>query len=609
MSPRVWDVVVVGGGTVGASVARALAKKGKSVVILEAGTGDSLDLDNYRQYVEAFQAGSPKATSTGYPDNPDAPSPNVLQVGSSDGYFVQRPREPMVGDSYDGPIPFLSDYMRLAGGTTLHWQGSSFRMLPHDFRMNTLYGRGHDWPVTYDELMPFYREAEHEIGVSADVKDQSYLGVHFEEGYHYPMKRMPQSVVDQFFMKHLPTGGKDELRVELAGKPYAVNCIPLPQGRNAEPHPDYVAPDGTPGYDPVGAGGDRDMGLRCQGNSSCMPICPVQAKYNGVKSLHGAMRNGAELRVRAVASRLIIDPGSGRITGVEYKEYADPSKTSFKKRTVHGKVVVLAANAIENVTLLLASDACKDSRDQLGKNLMDHPYIYVYGSAPEAVYPFRGPDTTTGLDSLRDGDFRRHHAASRASLSNWGWSGSPKADVNEGLAMRKYGGDLRRWLRERLTTQVKLGIMLEQLPSAANQVGISPDHRDALGNFKPVIQYGIDEYSLHGLDASVKVAEAVFARCGVTNATHFFPNRIGYQYVTYNGQGFNIMGSGHIVGTHRMGKNRRDGVVDRNLRAFDHPNLYVVGCGSQVTIGTCNPTVTGLALGFKAVKHIEEVLK
>ena len=77
------------------------------------------------------------------------------------------------------------------------------------------------------------------------------------------------------------------------------------------------------------------------------------------------------------------------------------------------------------------------------------------------------------------------------------------------------------------------------------------------------------------------VAQAVFDRCGVQNATRFFPDRIGYQYVTWNGQGYNIMGSGHIVGTHRMGKNRRDGVVDRHLRSWDHENLYVVGCGSQ----------------------------
>ena len=101
--------------------------------------------------------------------------------------------------------------------------------------------------------------------------------------------------------------------------------------------------------------------------------------------------------------------------------------------------MVLAANAIENATLLLASNAANSS-GQVGRNLMDHPYLYAWGYSPTPVYPFRGPDTTSGVESLRDGRFREVHASFRASLANWGWSSEPGNQISLLLG----AADLRR---------------------------------------------------------------------------------------------------------------------------------------------------------------------
>ena len=76
-------------------------------------------------------------------------------------------------------------------------------MLPNDFRMQSEYGQASDWPISYDDLEPFYCEAEREIGVSANVEDQRNFGVWFSDGYVYPMERMPQSLIDQFIAKKL----------------------------------------------------------------------------------------------------------------------------------------------------------------------------------------------------------------------------------------------------------------------------------------------------------------------------------------------------------------------------------------------------------------------
>jgi choline dehydrogenase-like flavoprotein len=541
----------------------------------------------YRRYLGTlYTEGGARGMPNGpYPYNAAAPSPGMPFDPTPTGYYA-----------YDTPVHFMSDYLRMLGGTSLHWQGTSLRLVPNDFRLRSTYGQGLDWPIGYDDLEPAYRRAEREIGVSADVEDQRIFGVWFPEGYVYPMHRMPPSCVDQFFDAALH--GRS---VALHGGRYPLRVISIPQGRNSTPNPRY---DGGRGYEAASAVGDRDSGQRCQGNSVCMPICPVQAKYTALKTLDAMSRSRyVEVRTRCVASRLLIDGDSGRISGVEYKRYAEPGSPAHTLEVAHGTLVVLAANAIENATLLLASGAANRS-DQVGRNLMDHPYLYTWGYAPRPVFPFRGPDTTSGVESLRDGRFREVHASFRASLSNWGWSGAPGAQIGALLAGQVYGKAFRNTLADQLSRMVKIGFMFEQLPSPDNRVTIDPRVRDAMGNHRPVLSYGYQDYTLAGAEAAVKKVWAAVTRyAGVEDHTVYpDPAPPGYQRVTFNGASYNLMGSGHIVGTHRMGNSWRDSVTDSHMRSWDHRNLFVVGAGSQVTIGTANPTLTAAALTVRAAE-------
>jgi choline dehydrogenase-like flavoprotein len=587
-----YDVAVVGAGPAGAIVAAELGAAGRRVLVLEAGPAAGRTWAEYQGNVAHYQASAAKVPNSPYVASQGAPFPDVLDITRLEpggpegdgGYFVQ-----------EGPLPFSSDYLRSAGGTTLHWLGTCLRMLPHDFEMASRYGVGRDWPIGYDDLDPFYERAERELGVAGDVADQEYLGVRFPPGYVYPMHRIPPSYGDRRL-----AAGLDGRPLHLDGEDVAAVVTSTPQARNSMPNPAY---DGHRGYEPVGAVGHRHSGLRCEGNASCIPICPVQAKYNALKTLRRASEGPVEIRTQAVVSRIVLAPDRRRVRALEYIAYDDGAVPAAPER-VTADVYVLAANAIENAKLLLHSGAANGS-DQVGRNLMDHPFMMAWALMPESVGAFRGPSSTAGLEMLRDGAFRGRRAAFRAEIANWGWDFAgfaPYADVAEAVHGRGLSGRaLRSWLARRIPRQIRLGFLLEQLPSPHNRVTL--DRRtDGLGLPRPRLHYDLDGYTRRGMAAARECATQVFDLLGAADATAYLPGDPGY--VTLDGQGFTYHGSGHVVGTHRMGSGPETSVVDDRQRSWDHENLYVVGAGSAPTIATSNPTLTLAALAFRAADSV-----
>lgn len=579
-----YDVVIVGAGIAGALTAYKLAQAGKRVLILEAGPAVPPDRSGY---MKRFFLADAKTPESPYPLIPNARRPLVLDLGAplgttDKGYFIQ-----------DGPLPFSSTYERVAGGTTWHWLGTSLRLLPNDFRLSSKYGRAVDWPIGYDDLEPWYGQAEAEIGVAGNRQDQSYLDLSFSQDY--PMPGIVQSYLDQQVAAAIGEGFTYD------GQPVKVS--PTPQARNSRPY---------------------DGRRACAGNTNCIPICPIQAKYDATIHLARALQHGVEVRYQAVADTVTVDAETGRVSGITYKRYEEPAGPPTEVGTVTATLYVLAAHAVETPKLLLNSatdnlpNGVANRSGQVGRNLMDHPVQLSWAVMPKPVYPFRGPLSTSGIESLRDGPFRAQRSAFRMEIGNEGWNwaaGDPYTTVNDAINGGLSGKALPTGINQAVVSQMRFGSLVEQMPLSTNRVTPDRDHPDNLGIPRPRISYDLDEYTRAGFAAARDAAVRIFEQMGATDRTRVqteivyqgqtIPNPSVFRYGGGSGpdeQPYLLNGAGHLMGTYRMGSDPTTSVVTPQQKSHDHDNLYLLGSGVFPTVGTANPTLTIAALTLMAAQ-------
>jgi choline dehydrogenase-like flavoprotein len=595
-----YDVVIVGAGLAGSIIAYKLGQAGKKVLVVESGASVPTSRE---AYMERFYTNSIKTPESPYPNNPNAPRATVVDL-----FNWSDPSKSYL-DQSTSPLPFSSTYERRGGGTFWHWLGSSFRFLPNDFKLQTKYGQGMDWPIAYEDLgLPqpgrttaYYDDAEKEIGVAADVAHQAYHGVTFTPGYQYPNPEIPLTMTDQVFAGVL--NGQQQFE----GQPITV--YPTPAGRNSRPY---------------------DGRRVCAGNTNCIPICPIQAKYDPTITLNKALdtadangQSNVDILYQTVASKVKLDQDNKKVVGIECITYDNLEKKSPTGTiTVTGTVYVIAGHAIETPKLLLNSNeqlstGVANSSGQVGKNLMDHPLFLRWGLTKLPSYPYRGPLATAGIESLRDGPFRNERAAFRVELGNEGWNfaaGDPENTVfdfvdgtnknqNNPAGEKLFGAPLLTKLNEIFTCQFRFGFLIEQSPEDSNSVTLST-LTDDLGIPRPKINYNLSDYTKRAFVAAQKLTDQVFAAAGVTSYS-----TTGNQFTYTDPQTkqvytFNFFGSGHIVGTYRMGPAKETSVVDRNQRSWDHPNLFLVGSGVFPTVATGNPSLTIAALAFWAVDNV-----
>jgi choline dehydrogenase-like flavoprotein len=532
------DVAIVGTGIAGALIGWKLAGAGAKVIMLDA--GPEVDRD----------AGPAQAVATLFPGIPEAASPHSEWAQTPptldpQGYLVQT-----------GPDMFSSGYARQVGGTTWHWLGTMVRLIPSDFEMNRAFDIGIDWPIGYDELEPWYLDAENTVGVAGDNAEDNGS----PRSGDYPMDPFPFTWSDKQF-----AAAAGKLGLTVTHTPQA--RVSVEAGFNGRP--------------------------RCCGASFCIPMCPIGAKYDATVHVGLAKDAGAEVMSNAVVHTLETDAG-GSITSLTYR------RPDLSEGTIKARHFVLAAHAIETPKILLMSrtgrlpNGLANSSDQVGRNLMDHPTQLSYAMAREPMGPYRSPLSTAGIEHLRDGDERRDRSSFRIEIGNDGWSWPGLDPV--GLAQRLisegfWGKELYERIGQMSVRAVRMAALCEQLPDPESRVTLSAK-RDPIGILRPEVHYIIDDYARQGLAAARDQFTAIFTELGVDSMTHVDQ----------------IQGAGHVMGTHRMGSDPTTSVTDSYGRAWDHPNLWLAGSGLFPTTGTGNPTLTIAALALRSAPKIEAAL-
>lgn len=506
-------VTVIGAGVAGALVAYRLAQEGCSVLMLEAGPRRDRG-----EAVERFRRDPYGRLSSPYALHPLAPRPCLEDLNE---HYLQS-----------GPDLFMGLYERGVGGTTWHWLGTAMRMLPDDLEMDSRYGVGQDWPLTWSELAPFYEQAERELGVAGPAEGLQPA---------HPLSGVDQAVVEA---------------CQQLGLPYEA----LPQARNSRPW------QGRPA---------------CCRSASCVPICPVGAKYDASIHVSLAEELGVTVWPESPVVALEWDSLSGRVARLKVAGRGEG-------RWFPVETVVLAGNAVESVRLLQSSGLAQSS-SVLGRGLMGASAVLSWGLAPSPVHPRMGPQASLMIPSQRSGPHRAERATFVTTVASDGWPHGHPYQMAQRLAQSGLRGvALRTALTDHLARQVALVSTCEELPEAHNRIRCDERFPDALGVGRPRVDYRIGDYTRRAFPVARQLHQEILEAMGA--------QQIGHQEAAAD--------SAYLLGTARMGHDPRRSVVDRHLRSHQHPNLYLVGGGVFPTSGSAPPTLTVAALALRLAQHL-----
>ncbi|QMV53921.1 GMC family oxidoreductase [Ewingella americana] len=542
------DVVIIGAGVAGSLSALELVSSGLSVLVLDAGPRVTRG-----EIVENFRnaPATTRALTTPYPPKPWALAPfNDVDGTALDYLQVDGPD----GDAYQ------TDYLRLVGGTTWHWAGCAWRHLPNDFRLQSLYGVGRDWPISYAELEPYYYRAELQMGVCGPDPSRGGVDLGSPRSQPYPMAEMPWTYTSKVF-------------ADAVSKYTDYRLIHEPEARNVQPY------DGRPA---------------CGGNNNCMPICPIGAMYNGMESVLKAEKAGARVMENSVVYYIETDASNRNVVAVHFY---DPNKKSYR---VTGKAFILAAHNIESVKLLLMSKDDKNpnglanSTDQVGRYMMEHAGTEVQFTTRDPVWMGQGPQHTAAIDSLRDGPWRGEMAASITRIDD---TNQTTYATQKALSMGLVGKALDAEIRHGAAHRIEISSHHAVLPNPENRLTLA-DKKDVLGIPFPKVYYSIDEYTRKSARRTIAMYEDIFRGMGATDIL----------YIPDANNPLKFAAQDHPMGGALMGNDPANSVCDRECRSHEQKNLYFASSAVFNNTGTGNPTLTVAALALRVADTIKSEL-
>ena len=533
------DFVVIGSGAAGGIMAKQLATAGFSVVVLEQG--------GWGKYGHEHEYTKDELVNSNL-----TPEDRLLSDPS-------RQRNTFRRNDGEEAVRGNHSYGCVVGGGTVTYGGSSWRHLPWEFNeastVGTIAGTGlADWPITYDELEPYYTQAEWEMGISGLRVDSPFVAPMSKE---YPSAPAPMKSSGALF--------------NVAAAKLGLTVVPGPLAIIFEPY--------------MGRAACTNCGM-CSGFG-----CHVRARSSSaVTMLPRAVATGnCEIRVHSYVREISTD-NSGRVTGATYFNAA--KEEVFQR----ARAVILSANAGESARLLLLSksnqfpDGLANSSGVVGRYLMLGGGAGASALFEHRLDDYKGVVSGTGIvDYVPSDPDRGFYGGGRVTSRGYA------TPISYGLnrlspGSPRWGAGYKQALREEAGHRMDISCFVTQLPLETNRVDLDPTVTDEWG--LPAMRITStshpDDMKCREFfrQKSIEILEAA-------GATRVWASPVS-----------DSRGGAHNRGTCRMGDDPNASVVDKYHRAHDVPNLFIVDGSNLVTGGRNHPTMTIQALAFRAAEHL-----
>ena len=543
------DVVLVGVGAMGGIVAPLLAKAGLRVVGLEAGPWRSK---------ESF-----------IPDELGSAYYCRANMGPKFLAEVPRWRRSEVEPTQEATFS-LGKMMNAVGGSVIHYGAWLRRYHPHHFRPLSTWreaGVDHllpeqstlvDWPVTYEELEPYYTQVEYTVGVAGN-DENSFIS----RSRPYPMPPLRPFRLGELF--------------RTATKAMNLHPHPVPVGVNSVPYGGRPATQYTAWSNGFGSYIDDKW-------------------YPALSSVPEALATGNfELRTRCRVLRICTD-SDGHVSGVEYVD------ANGNRHVQQARIVILSSYTFENVRLLLLSgderrpNGLGNNSRQVGKHFMTKMFAHVNGYFPDIIFNRHTGPAAQGVvldDFLSTSyDGAQHGFLGGATL------GAENQFLPIQISRESLPPDVSRWgetYKRHIQQWQHLGVIRIQpdaLPYRTNYLDLDPHFRDRSALGLPVVRITYDlQPNEHRLANWMEgKAEEILRAMGATS--------------TWRGPRFTGVGSSHDMGSCRMGHDPSTSVVNAELAVHDTPGLYVLGSAVCPSCPGINPTLTLWALCVRAADRL-----
>ncbi|WP_062210008.1 GMC family oxidoreductase [Demequina oxidasica] len=537
-----YDAIVIGSGAGGGVAARALTEAGLQVLVVERGSAPPT-ADLASDHLRNPRSDSGLEVLTGPPIASNSRVALNAQAATVD---ATDPR-------------WNNNAMTLGGGTRVYG-AQAWRFTPQDFAMASTYGVPDgsalaDWPVTYDDMEPYYTRAEYELGVSGAPGSAHTEG---PRSRPFPMPPLPMTRPAE-----LLRDGAARLGWATLPPPLLINSVER-AGRAA-----CVACAQCPGF-----------------------ACPVSAKSGSQNTtLAGAAATGRlSIVIDTQATELVTD-GDGRVVGVRLcAAGAEAGTDSPWETVVRADQVVLAAGAIESARLLLASRSAREpsgignGHDQVGRHLQGHVYGGALGIFDEDVNDFVGPGPAIATNDFRHGN---EGIVGGGMLANE-FVPTPASTLSylQDAGLASWHGEEMMSDLARLSPRMQRVVgPVHELTVASSRVTLDPSVKDALGMPVARLSGGV-----HALDISTQRflndrAGEWLRASGATTVVPWEPRPANA----------GPSGGQHQAGTARMGTDPSRSATDPHGRVWGHDNLRVIDGSTHVTNGGVNPVLTILA--------------